>query len=203
MKLSSLVLLVGWALFFGSGCQTTHLASQVAPAQGIPGGGKPDRHGYARYDEFDQLHFVRTTSYTCTEDDHLEYGSNSAAGTPLKYGRVISVAADWSRYPYGTVFRMKGVKNRLFYVDDYGSALVGTNTLDIYMPNKKMMNRWGRQDVVIEIVRWGSWDRSAEILASRLHHPHCRQMAQAIRKQQVTRSKQLLASIREPGRRGG
>jgi 3D (Asp-Asp-Asp) domain-containing protein len=143
--------------------------------------GKPkDKHGMAFYKPSERTRLVRTTAYTCTEDDHLEYGSMNAAGTPLRYtDRVRSAAADWAVYPVGTVFRIKGMK-QLFVVDDYGSALTGTNTVDIYTPCKSHMRTWGRRSVELTVVQWGSYARSAEILSKRVHHPHCAQMYAAI-----------------------
>jgi 3D (Asp-Asp-Asp) domain-containing protein len=83
----------------------------------------------------DRNRVVRTTAYTCSEDDHLVYGSKNATGTHLRYSnRVRSAAADWSFYPVGTVFRIKGLPY-LYVVDDYGSALTGTGTVDIYKPS--------------------------------------------------------------------
>ena len=134
----------------------------------------------AFYKPSERTRLVRTTAYTCSEDDHIEYGSMNAAGTPLRYtDRVRSAAADWAVYPVGTVFRIKGMK-QLFVVDDYGSALTGTNTVDIYTPCKSHMNTWGRRNVELTVVQWGSYARSAEILSKRVHHPHCAQMYAAI-----------------------
>ena len=145
--------------------------------------GKPkDKHGMAFYKPSERNRLVRTTAYTCSEDDHLEYGSLNAAGTPLRYtDRVRSAAADWAVYPVGTVFRIKGMRH-LFVVDDYGSALAGTNTVDIYTPSKEHMRTWGRRNVELTVVQWGSYARSAEILSKRRHHPHCAQMYAAIQR---------------------
>ena len=152
---------------------STTLASQAA--------GKPkDKHGMPFYSQSERNRLVRTTAYTCSEDDHIEYGSMNAAGTPLRYtDRVRSAAADWAVYPVGTVFRIKGMK-QLFVVDDYGSALTGTNTVDIYTPSKAHMGVWGRRNVELTVVQWGSFSRSAEILSKRTHHPHCAKMYAAI-----------------------
>jgi hypothetical protein len=47
-----------------------------------------------------QIMMVRTTAYTHSESDHVQYGRKSAAGNTLKYGsQVRSAAADWSKYP--------------------------------------------------------------------------------------------------------
>ncbi len=135
-----------------------------------------DKHSMPVYTFSERRRVVRTTAYTCSEDDHLIYGSKNATGTPLRYtNRVRSAAADWSFYPVGTTFRIKGLPY-LYVVDDYGSALTGTGTVDIYKPNKDVMNLWGRRNVELTIVQWGSFNRSAEILAQRTKHPHCRQM---------------------------
>ena len=135
-----------------------------------------DRHSMPVYTFSERTRVVRTTAYTCTEDDHLVYGNKNATGTPLRYtNRVRSAAADWSFYPVGTTFRIKGLPY-LYVIDDYGSALTGTGTIDIYKPNKDVMNLWGRRNVEITIVQWGSFTRSAEILSQRTKFDHCRQM---------------------------
>ena len=123
---------------------------------------------------------VRTTAYTHTEADHLQYGAKSAYGTQLRYGKVRSAAADWSRYPVGTVFRIKGLPF-LYIVDDYGSALVGKDTIDLYTINKNEMGWWGARYVTVEVLRWGSLDLSYQLLANRTQYPHCLQMASTIR----------------------
>ncbi|MDB6004330.1 MAG: 3d domain, partial [Prosthecobacter sp.] len=78
---------------------------------------------------------VKTTAYTQSEDDHIVYGAKSAVGNTLKFGAVRSAAADWSVYPVGTQFKIEG-ESYVYQVDDYGSALVGTKTIDLYRPSK-------------------------------------------------------------------
>jgi len=139
--------------------------------------GKPrDKHSMPVYAFSDRNRIVRTTAYTCSEDDHLIYGSKNATGTTLRYNdKVRSAAADWSFYPVGTTFRIKGLPY-LYVVDDYGSALLGTGTVDIYTPTKDVMNLWGRRNVELTVVQWGSMTRSAELLSKRTSFNHCRQM---------------------------
>jgi 3D (Asp-Asp-Asp) domain-containing protein len=156
----------------------------VLPAVSMPAttaGSTPiDRHGMPVHPYQVRTRIVRTTAYSCGEADHLVYGRLNALGTPLKYGTQLrSAAADWSVYPAGTLFRIKGLP-WLYVVDDYGSALVGTGTIDIYHPEMKDMKRWGRRNVEVTIVRWGSLRQSAEILAGRKRHAHCRLMLEAI-----------------------
>ncbi len=110
---------------------------------------------------------VKTTAYTHTEADSLQYGTKNAYGSELKFGGgVRSAAADWSRYPVGTVFKIKGLPYN-YVVDDYGSALVGTDTIDLYKPSKAEMDAWGARNVGIEVLQWGSFDKSLEILDGR------------------------------------
>ncbi|NLT69440.1 MAG: hypothetical protein GXX91_01935 [Verrucomicrobiaceae bacterium] len=117
--------------------------------------------------------FVRTTAYTHTEADHVKYGNKTALGTVLRYTpEYHSAAADWSRFPLGTKFRIKGY-DRIFVVDDYGSALVGTKTIDIYFPTVERMENWGARLVEIQILEMGSFHESRKILAARANHPYC------------------------------
>lgn len=119
---------------------------------------------------------VRTTAYCHTESDHLAFGARSALGTPLRYDNVRSAAADWSRYPVGTLFRIAGQPGVVYQVDDYGSALVGTNTIDLYRPSQASMRDWGVRNVDIEVIRWGSYQRSMQLMKDRTQFPHVRQM---------------------------
>ena len=150
----------------------TPSASLMSVAQSKP----RDKHNMPVYTFGERNRVVRTTAYTCCESDHLQYGSSNAVGTTLKYNnRVRSAAADWSFYPVGTVFKVKG-QPFLYVVDDYGSALTGTGTIDIYQPSRDLMNVWGRRNVEISVVKWGSLARSATILSKRTGYSHCRQM---------------------------
>lgn len=96
-------------------------------------------------------------------------------GGRLSCGKVYSAAADWSRFPAGTLFRM--VENgRVYRVDDYGSALVGTNTIDLYVPSLREMNNWGVRHVQIEVLEMGSFARSLATLRPRSHRGYIRRM---------------------------
>jgi 3D (Asp-Asp-Asp) domain-containing protein len=147
--------------------------------------GKPrDKHSMPVYSFADRTRIVRTTAYTCSESDHLIYGNKNATGTTLRYtDRVRSAAADWSFYPVGTQFRIKGLPY-LYVVDDYGSALLGTGTVDIYTPTKGVMGDWGTRNIEMQVVQWGSFTRSAELLKQRTGYDHCRKMLANIVRQQ-------------------
>lgn len=124
---------------------------------------------------------VRTTAYTHTEGDHRQYANRNACGDRLQYGDVKSAACDWSRWPVGTVFRIQET-GETFEVDDYGWALAGTNTIDLYKPSRAAMNSWGVRRVNIEIVQWGDVDRSLSILNPRTKHAHVRRMVTDLRR---------------------
>lgn len=141
---------------------------------------KPRAKGLSSVDSKGVLHQVKTTAYTQTESDHIAYGAKSAVGNTLKYGQVRSAAADWSVYPVGTQFKIDG-EPYVYEVDDYGSALVGTKTIDLYRPSKASMNEWGARNVDIKVLKWGSFDESLSIMKPREKvKPHIRQMVSAI-----------------------
>ncbi|MAS92324.1 MAG: hypothetical protein CMO55_03935 [Verrucomicrobiales bacterium] len=119
-----------------------------------------------------QIMMVRTTAYSHLQADSLPYGRKSAAGNDLQYGsRVRSAAADWSKYPLGTRFMIEGLPYE-YVIDDYGSALCGTETIDIYKPNLAGIGQWGARNVPIKVLEWGSFEESRKILDSRKHVKH-------------------------------
>ena len=123
---------------------------------------------------------VRTTDYTHNESDHIIYGVKNAIGTNLRFGSVRSAAADWSRFPVGTQFRIAGQPGVTYVVDDYGSALVGTGTIDLYKPSRSMMDTWGVRHVDIEVIKWGSYEKSMELMRDRTKWRHVRAMMEGI-----------------------
>src|SRR3954447_5234052 len=98
---------------------------------------------------------VRTTAYTHTERG----GHRNAIGARLAGADVMSAAADWSRFPLGTRFQIVGTSER-YVIDDYGGALVGTNTIDLYKATRSAMRAWGVRRVDIDITSWGSKEQS-------------------------------------------
>jgi len=119
---------------------------------------------------------VRTTAYTHSEADHTKYGRKTALGTTLQCGPLHSAAADWSRWPAGSIFRIRET-GEIFQVDDYGWALAGTNTVDLYKSSRGGMNQWGVRRVTIENLRWGDPQRSLAILRGRSRFKHTKLMA--------------------------
>jgi len=126
------------------------------------------------------FHDVRTTAYTHAESDHLAYGCRNAIGTSLRCStQYTSAAADWSRFPVGTKFQIVG-QPTVYVIDDYGSALVGTNTIDLYKPNHSSMHHWGVRHVRIKVLSWGSFDQARTHLSRLLDYSHCRRMYQSL-----------------------
>lgn len=120
---------------------------------------------------------VRTTAYTHSEKDHKPFGAKTAIGTKLKHeSQYTSAACDWSWLPVGTVFEM-AQSNIRYVVDDYGSALVGTHTIDIYTPTKTKMKQWGVRHVDISIIHLGDYQYAKSLLQkSKRPPPHIKQM---------------------------
>ncbi len=188
---------------------------------------------------------VRTTAYTHTESDHLEYSNHNAlggelhaAGAPIHRAEAVtratlayevpravpvdentsyspklqpfsmeekrtvarttkrptkairnvkravavsrppqigSAAADWSRWPAGTVFRLVSTGQN-YRVEDYGWALSGRNTIDLYMANQREMNSWGAREETIQVVKWGDPQESLQFLQSHQNYRHIKRM---------------------------
>lgn len=118
---------------------------------------------------------VRTTAYTLGAEENGAYPTSNAIGKPLRAGKVRSAAADWSKWPLGTRFRVVE-SGQEYVVDDIGSAMVGTSTIDLFKPSAREMNRWGVRKVTIEILEWGSPDESLRILMQRRGSRHVREM---------------------------
>lgn len=118
---------------------------------------------------------VRTTAYTHTEAG----GSHNAIGTKLSGRNVMSAASDWSHWPLGTRFRIVGT-DEIFEIDDYGSALIGTGTIDLYKTNRLAMREWGVRAVDIEVLEWGSRSHSLEVLTPRKRNRRVKAMMVAL-----------------------
>lgn len=89
--------------------------------------------------------------------------------------QIGSAAADWSRWPAGTVFRLLST-GQVYKVDDYGWALAGRNTIDLYMPTRSAMNAWGAHEEGIQILQWGNPQESLRLLQAHQGYPHIRRM---------------------------
>ena len=119
--------------------------------------------------------YVRTTAYHHTEPG----GRRTAVGGYLK--PTHSAAADWSWLPAGTRFRIVETGED-YVVEDYGSALVGRYTIDLYKSTRAEMNRWGVRYVQIEILQLGSYPVSLAVLIPRQKYAHVRAMVVGLQK---------------------
>lgn len=89
--------------------------------------------------------------------------------------QIGSAAADWSRWPAGTVFRLLSTGQN-YRVEDYGWALAGRNTIDLYMANQREMNNWGARQEAIEILKWGDPQESLQFLRRHQDYRHIKRM---------------------------
>ena len=106
-------------------------------------------------------------------------GKKTARTRKSQPPRIGSAAADWSRWPVGTTFRVLST-GQVYKIDDYGWALAGRNTIDLYMASRADMDRWGVRHEPIQILRWGDREASLALLQSRQKYKHCRRMALAL-----------------------
>jgi 3D (Asp-Asp-Asp) domain-containing protein len=136
-----------------------------------------------------RVHNVRTTAYTDSEGS----GCHNAVGCRLSGQHVMSAASDWSRFPLGTRFRIADT-NEEYIIDDYGTALAGTDTIDLYKLSRLDMHRWGVRHVDIEIMQWGSEEESLKVLAPRTKHRCVREMVASLQKKKAQQKKELVAS---------
>ena len=115
---------------------------------------------------------VRTTAYTHTEPG----GESSAIGTRLRFGsEMTSAASDWSWLPVGTRFMLLST-GRTYVVEDYGSALIGKKTIDLYMPTRAAVDAWGVRWEEIQIQELGSFPISRMLLEKRRENSSVRAM---------------------------
>lgn len=108
------------------------------------------------------------------------HASNPVEAAPGATGSVASTtcgsaAADWSRWPVGTIFRLLPT-GQIYKVDDYGWALAGRNTIDLYMPTRAAMNAWGVRSQPIEVLQWGDRRESLRLLDRHQKYRHIRRM---------------------------
>lgn len=121
---------------------------------------------------------VRTTAFCANEGGS---GKHNATGQRLSTRKARSAASDWSRYPLGTRFRVVG-SNEEYVIDDYGWALIGTNTIDLHKPSRAEVRHWGVRHVDIDVLEWGSREESLKVLRPRKGSRNIRRMIAALEK---------------------
>jgi hypothetical protein len=75
----------------------------------------------------------------------------------------------------GTTFRLLST-GQIYSVDDYGWALAGRNTIDLYMATQAEMNAWGAREEPIQILKWGDAEESFHFLERHQDYKHIRRM---------------------------
>ena len=129
-------------------------------------------------------HSPQLQPFSMEETRTVTRTSKHAAKTPRSVKRAVAVyrppqigsaAADWSRWPAGTVFRLLST-GQSYRVEDYGWALSGRNTIDLYMANQREMNSWGAREETIEILQWGDPDESLQFLRRHQDYRHIKRM---------------------------
>jgi 3D (Asp-Asp-Asp) domain-containing protein len=119
---------------------------------------------------------TRTTTRVTTTT-HVTKSTRGAkrAVAVTRQPKIGSAAADWSRWPAGTTFRLLST-GQMYRVDDYGWALSGRNTIDLYMSTRSEMNNWGARQEPIQILQWGDPQQSLHFLTPHQNYKHIRRM---------------------------
>ena len=118
---------------------------------------------------------VTTTTTRVTKTTAPTKGAKRAVAVSKAPARIGSAAADWSRWPMGTTFRLLST-GQVYRVEDYGWALSGRNTIDLYMANRSDMNAWGARQEPIQVLHWGDPQQSLQILQSHTDYKHIKRM---------------------------
>ena len=104
-----------------------------------------------------------------------KHGRKKVVVTKLVRPAIGSAADDWSRWPEGTIFRIIST-GQIYKVEDYGWALAGRNTIDLYFASRRDMNEWGVRSEPIQILRWGDPQQSLQVLQNHQGYKHIRRM---------------------------
>ena len=118
---------------------------------------------------------VTTTRVTKTTATTTGRGAKHAVAVSKVPTRIGSAAADWSRWPMGTTFRLLST-GQMYRVEDYGWALSGRNTIDLYMANQRDMNTWGARQEPIQVLHWGDPQESLQFLRGHQDYKHIKRM---------------------------
>ena len=116
-----------------------------------------------------------TTTTATTRATKTTRGAKRAVAASKPSSKIGSAAADWGRWPMGTTFRLLST-GQTYRVEDYGWALSGRNTIDLYMSNRRDMNTWGARTEPIQILHWGDPRQSLQVLQTHTEHKHIKRM---------------------------
>ncbi len=112
---------------------------------------------------------------TVTRTSKTTSRGKKAVAVKSKAPKIGSAAADWSRWPAGTTFRLVST-GQMYRIDDYGWALSGRNTIDLYMATPHEMNTWGARQEPIQVLHWGDRQESLRLLQPHQSSRHIQRM---------------------------
>jgi 3D (Asp-Asp-Asp) domain-containing protein len=118
---------------------------------------------------------TKVTTTRVTKTTVANRGAKRAVAVSKVPPRIGSAAADWSRWPMGTTFRLLST-GQTYRVEDYGWALSGRNTIDLYMANQRDMNTWGARQEPIQVLHWGHPRESLQFLRAHQDYKHIKRM---------------------------
>lgn len=130
--------------------------------------------GDAKLEKFSMDKPKKATRVT-TKTTVTTRGAKRAVAVKKAPPRIGSAAADWSRWPMGTTFRLLST-GQMYRVEDYGWALSGRNTIDLYMANQRDMNAWGARQEPIQVLHWGDPRESLQFLRGHQDYKHIKRM---------------------------
>ena len=98
--------------------------------------------------------WMEVTAYCpCTKCCGPNANGITASGKAVSYNAGAFVAADTSRYAFGTRFSIPGYHDgQAVEVIDRGSAIKGDH-LDVFFPTHEQALQWGRQRLAVTIVQ--------------------------------------------------
>ena len=135
-----------------------------------------DERQVARTDTQLQSFSLETRTVTKTTKVTKTTGKGKkVAVIKTKVPKIGSAAADWSRWPAGTTFRLLST-GQMYRIDDYGWALSGRNTIDLYMATSRDMNAWGARQEPIQVLHWGDPQESLRLLQPHQSSRHIQRM---------------------------
>lgn len=153
--------------------------SVICAVLSLHGAGCASLRSPAGLSEAKQTVPVTATAYSGGAKCNGVWAKRNAVGGRLQSGAVNSAAADWSRFPLGTKFRVVET-GKIYVVDDYGSAMVGKDKVDLFHASYREVRRWGVRKVHLEILQWGSPEKSLAVLKPRRRAQHVRRMVEAL-----------------------
>jgi 3D (Asp-Asp-Asp) domain-containing protein len=158
-------------------------AEYAAKALPVGAGGTDLSPEYERGNSINSSIYLAPRKQKVTKWVKTKHGRKKITVTEYVRPRIGSAAADWSRWPAGTIFRIIST-GQVYKVEDYGWALSGRNTIDLYFASRRDMNDWGVRTEPIQILRWGDPQQSLAVLQGRQGYKHIRRMVLELQGQQ-------------------